>query len=324
MLNNKLKFFYLILIISTLPLNAKELDLNFSLTPSIGLKFGSVGEYVFNQSSQGADFSHVPDGYKQISYLSWDIKPLCTLNLDASININDLYLALDFATGFHTKSGEMEDFDWLGPQGVLTRYSCHPNQITNYFLGKILIGWNTFVEEKNFFWQTTLGLEFERIGFNSTDGFKQYVPNDAKEWTSDIEKVYMHGDIISYSQDSLLLIFSNKISYPILPNFILGFSFEIKPLLLFNGYDTHFKRDLQFLDTNMNGTIPLGLAIETEYELSTFSWLYFKVSADWIPISNGKVYSKDSSDEYYYPDPSSSSGGSKWTAGIESGIRIKL
>ncbi|MBE6344183.1 MAG: omptin family outer membrane protease [Spirochaetaceae bacterium] len=325
-MKNKFISVCLAIIISTFPTFAKDIELKFSLTPNMGLKFGSVGEYVFCQDSteQGMDFSHVPDGYKQISYLAWDVQPLCTIGLNTSLNINDFYLGIEFATGFHSESGKMEDFDWLGPKGVLTRYSCHNNKITNYFFSKFFFGWNSFVEEKKIFWTTTLGIEFEQLGFISTDGFKQYVPNDNKEWTSDIEKVSMQGDIISYSQNSLLLNFSNKVSWLIMPKFILCFTFDIKPILIYEGHDTHFKRNLDFFDSNMNGTIPLGLAIGTEYQLTNLTWFYFEIGGDWIPVSNGEVYTKDSSEEYFYPDPFSSSGGSKWLAGIKAGIRINI
>lgn len=299
-------------------------DISFSLEPRVGFVSGLVQEHLFTKyPSQGADFVIAPEGTKQVSRLDWDIDELFIIGIGVDFRYKRFATNFFYDVGVPTGSGKMQDYDWIGPEGVLTRYSCHPNEVTTFFeTGMQVCGYPLY--NKKIQLGFGVGFEFSRIDFFSSNGFKQYVPGDAYEWTEDIEKVPLLGDVISYQQDSMLLNISTSLRFRVFERLAFALQFDIKPVLFVNAYDCHIRRNLDFYDSNMRGAVALGGQFNVEIKLDDLISLTCEVYGESVPVVTGEVYYKNTDEIYYNPDKSSVGGASRVRLGANFGWKINI
>ncbi|MDR3192604.1 MAG: omptin family outer membrane protease [Treponema sp.] len=217
----------------------------FSVSPAIGFLYGQGEEILYEDEGSGA--------YQ--SELLWDIKPLVYsgLVLDVSPKKNPgFFYSISLKFGFPITAGIMEDRDWLAWNGMLSHYSRHNSKIEeawfHSFLGGITLPLGSRVLLKPF-----LGAAYTHIKWNAFDGYTKYAKKDDLPLEDSDPEVPISGEVVSYTQEWLVLHFGLSLSCAFHPRFSAGLSLRSSPLLYFTGVDEHHKRSIRYNDYILGG-----------------------------------------------------------------------
>jgi len=194
-----------------MPLCAQIFNLknhSFSMQVETGALYGTAYE-IFYQTSHSADY---------VSELQWNIKPLWFVGAffeyaptNPCAN-NALFFTADVKFGIPSKTGVMEDRDWMdiSKPNMLTHFSSHDNKTTGAFIMNNATGFSIPLIG-NFVSKVSLDFMVIYYEFEAWNGYTQYGPNAGKTkppfdpWNSNFKKVAFKGLGIDYYQLWILL-----------------------------------------------------------------------------------------------------------------------
>lgn len=107
--------------------SAAAKDWSFSLEPTFGVRYGTVGEYVYCKGTTG--------NYQRLSELDWEMEPVMMYGGSASLSWKDITLSGHASGAIPGRSGSMYDSDWqnitINSDGATkTNYSISENTLT--------------------------------------------------------------------------------------------------------------------------------------------------------------------------------------------------
>ena len=232
MLKMKICFMAFLIFISAAALHP---DGNFttSLTGRTGILYGQLGEYVYWTD-------------RTASYLEWDIKPAFTIGLDAEIYFRRGFFAgLAFDAGLPSRTGIMEDSDWIGPDpAVRTHYSRHEAYANGIYIFDLKAGYR-HVHSPGVTADLFLGYTFMHFHISGRDGYIEYPP--------DYEKVSVYGTGITYRQRYHIPYIGLSIRGTFTEKVATGFSVRISPFAACDSLDNHHFTAYDYYDTMQGG-----------------------------------------------------------------------
>jgi len=305
--------FTVLVIITSACSYAEESEKNycFSLGPQFGFTYGQALEYVYP----------VPGETKGglLSRLSWDVKPVFYLGVQAEFGRVDpmkspgFFSSLSLKTGIPADSGVMVDRDWQSSENdSLTNYSRHANRTNEFFRLDAAAG-ASFPIKTFFFLKPFAGFSWTRFSFTGRNGYGIY----AREKSSNSNTYYPINDnpivldfsgekVISYKQNWLILsaglTAGTKIFYP----FSFDLSFQISPLTFCIATDNHYSRHTVFRDIT-----GMGLFIEPSFNASfniKRAELSLGFSYRYIGRTKGDSYTNKSNSGFYLGDNKAGAG----------------
>ncbi|MDL2230095.1 omptin family outer membrane protease [Treponema sp. OttesenSCG-928-L16] len=265
----------------------------FFVTLSTGFLYGQAEEIVYS----GAD----TDNY--ISQLLWDMKPLFYMGSSLEYcrhkaeNRPGFFASLSVKFGIPSKSGIMEDRDWVSPDNAyLTHFSSHKNYTDGAVLLDLKGGFSFPVRERHGLKLYAI-LSYMHFKWTARDGYYQYadrigVTDYFNPWDSSIPKTTLHGPAIAYSQDWLALMFGASFLLRFNGFFGTEFACHVGPVILCVARDDHFQRKLQFSDY-MTG----GICVEPALKFIFSPWnrvdFTFHVSYRYVGGTRGYAIQTD-------------------------------
>jgi outer membrane protease len=243
-----------------------EKNYSFSFGTQFGLVHGQAFELVYPDGSTKGEL---------LSELIWDMKPVFYLGLQFDFERANIMSAPGFFTSLSAKfgipadSGIMEDRDWLSTENdALTNFSSHTNKTNEFVLMDIAVGASfpvkSFLYIKPFFSGSWM-----HFSFTGRDGYKKYAryksknPDTFYPIDDNPETETITGNVISYTQDWLLIATGFSIGTEILSPFSFELSFQISPFAYCAATDHHIYRDTVFKDFTS-----LGLFLEPKGKIS--------------------------------------------------------
>lgn len=228
------------------PLFAKSQN-SFSVSTGLGVLTGNVKEFVY------ADHI-ITNQTIDLSMLDWQILsvPFFFVDLESDL-FKYLYLNLNGKIGIYSKSGKMQDYDWMNKVSSggneLTHYSIHDNFVSSYYSADLSIGFNFFLD-KNFIITPCVSVGANYISFDGKNGYRQYGNQIGVEnfqavfepWTDEIEKIYFNKKVISYNQTQTFFSIG-CLSRLEIDCIDFNFSFFFSPIMAITSIDTHYLRN---------------------------------------------------------------------------------
>ncbi|MDR3276108.1 MAG: omptin family outer membrane protease [Treponema sp.] len=218
---------------------------NYPYTLSIdamgGMLWGQAEELVYIQGPEDTN-------YYTLSQLLWDIKPLfyagfsLRYGLDNPLEKIGLFGELSINFGFSgTKTGRMEDRDWMAPNHQLSHFSQHFNITQGAMFLDAGLGLSFPLVQ---FMALSAGLQFSYMYFDwdAVDGYLQHATSSTSYavWDESIPKKYHFGPSISYSQTWFILAPKVSIYIPLAQTlFSFRLDFSIGPVLYMTARDIH-------------------------------------------------------------------------------------
>lgn len=222
--------------------------------------------------------------------------------------------------------GKMKDYDWLGFNGNMTHYSEHDNYLKRHFAVFFKGGWRFSFLDDRLSLIPSVGVNYKKTGFESRDGFTQYVNNSLEIWSPAVPKEEFSGKAVSYEQEVFAVTTSLDFSWKGGDVFTLKTGFELQPVVFVNGFDIHHQRNLKFLDWNMGGAGIFAFSGYIAGEWNLTSRLAFTAQGEWgvQPVVSGKSFGAEEDKEAYSKIINAKSGNSSWQIGISAGLRIRI
>jgi len=237
-----------------MPLCAQIFNLknhSFSMQVESGVLYGTAYE-IFYGTSHSADY---------VSELQWNIKPLWFVGAffeytpKEPLTNNALFFSADLKIGIPSKTGVMEDRDWLdrSKPDVLTHFSSHDNQTKEAFIMNNATGFSIPLMG-NFLAKVSLDFMLMHFQFEAWDGYTQYGTNTTNPpynpWNPDLKKVDFKGKGIDYYQLWILLKPTFGLEWH-RKKFIFKTAFSVNTDVFCYTVDNHFVRTPPFTVTGM-------------------------------------------------------------------------
>jgi outer membrane protease len=247
----------------------------FSISPVFGFLYGQVEELVYKAS----------DSDTLLSQLIWDIKPLFLWGFSADLTRRYPLERVGFVTNlsarfsFSTRTGIMEDRDWLAPGDRLSHFSSHDNYTRWAMLMDLKAGISVPAFSRMLF-KFYGGFNYMYYNWIAMDGYYQYgtkISNDPlvfTPWHENIPKDFQYGQVISYTQHWFII--SPGVSWYIPYRFFAAsINFQISPLVFCLGEDNHPLKKMRFNDYMFGGIFlePSGefmLSLHKNIDLSVY------------------------------------------------------
>ncbi|MCK9170584.1 MAG: hypothetical protein M0P01_09240 [Treponema sp.] len=183
-ISTKLLIFSAVSILSVVPVFAG--DWNLSAEPLFGVRYGTLGEYVYTPDTNG--------DYAKLSELDWDMKPQWYYGGKISFGWRGISIS-GYAEGFiPAAAGSMYDSDWMNititsDADTKTNYSISENTlISSYKLGADAS--YTFYLDKYVSVQAIAAIDYMYTNMEARNGYGWYADN------------YTLGSSVGYSHDS--------------------------------------------------------------------------------------------------------------------------
>jgi len=222
--------------------NEQNKEYNFSIGTGFGVVYGQSFEYVYP----------IPGETKAdlLSELIWDMKPVCYVGFNADFGLTDLlgkpgfFSSLAIKAGIPGNSGNMEDRDWMSTvNSNLTHFSSHENE-TNELVWIDLSAGASF-PIKYLYIKPFINASWMHFSFTGRNGYLQHSKENPSgsgiyEPIETAPIIPVHGIVISYQQDWLLIAAGFSIGTNILAPFSFDLSFQITPLTYCAATDKHF------------------------------------------------------------------------------------
>ena len=226
-----------------LPENAQKPRYAFTLGTLTGILWGQGDEIVYHGSTPR-------NSNPFMSRLLWDFKPLVFFGLQLEFspayprNRKGFYGSFTGKMGLPTKTGNIDDFDWLSFTGdYLTNFSRHDASSKISLLLNLTLGYSWVIN--NVFWVKPYGeFTYSRFSWKSVDGYVQYGSNNPGgnifiPWQSDFPKIPYSGPAIDYVQNWFTFAPGFAAGFYLLNFFSLEFFFTLSPLNYGKCVDDH-------------------------------------------------------------------------------------
>ena len=268
--------------------------ISFKITPRIELLNGSINEFVFNEANTNT-------GHKE-SQLDWDLITIPVLGFNTDIDLlHYVHINLNGSVGIPTRSGFMQDYDWLNSTGnggynpewknddptELTNYSKHENYLEKYLTFTASFGGNIYLPAKIIL-TPKIAYQYEFIAFNGRNGFSIYKSNKFQESS-------FTGKVISYKQEVNSMLLGLTVNISTLPRMFFSADFMISPKMTFlNAMDYHYlPRDLMpygvaFWDSFSN-LFQLQSNITAQYNFNKYHQIGLTGFIQYIPLQKGNT-----------------------------------
>ena len=226
--------------------------INFSFTPEFGLFYGKIVENVWfvNVTKTDKLITYTPTTRE--SRLDWKLQNTVFSGGTFEFFLNDrLNFSLGVRNCFPQICGTMEDYDWLNtvtkgwendPADELTNYSIHINTLNMFYQVDFSVGCIFYLtQNKSISIMPRLGMQFQGVDFTGSEGWYTYKKYN---W----EKLYFHGDVISYSQTYSAPSFGLKADFNFATHFEFSLDFLFEWIKQMNCIDKHLRRNDLFND----------------------------------------------------------------------------
>jgi outer membrane protease len=254
----------------------KKSSYTLSIAALTGFLYGRAEEIVYlNETS---------DTY--LSQLLWDMKPLFYAGTSLKVSpVKPLerfgfFADLSLKSGIPSKTGSMEDRDWLNKVNAtndgLTHFSSHDNYTQGAFLLDLSVGLS-FPIAGRLLLKGYGVFSYMYFSWASRDGFTQYASKDTSgvyaPWDDTIPKSNHYGPAINYQQEWVILTPGLALYVPFPYGFSLDLSIQISPLLWCVILDDHFLTKTQYQDKTSGGLLfeshgEIAFALHPRLELS--------------------------------------------------------
>lgn len=259
---------------------------SFTLTPEFSFANGSINEYVFDTVCKNTD--------NKESQLDWDIKMIPVLSLRADFDvIKYFHLDIDGYFGLPSKSGNMQDYDWLNSVTTkwknqdpkeLTNYSIHDNYLENYIGFSVMGGGNIYLPLEIKI-TPSIGYQYDYIAFSASNGYATYKANN---W----EKIEFSGAVIAYKQELNAFLAGFSADIKSIPRTYIYADFICSPAMTFlNALDYHYKKNQLYWDKFTNLWQIKG-NLKAQYKFDKYNSAGLSASIQYIPLSKGPNFWK--------------------------------
>ncbi|MDR1863564.1 MAG: omptin family outer membrane protease [Treponema sp.] len=310
---------------SSAPLRAAN-KYSLSLSSSFGILYGHSEEVLYNDDG---------DDDTYLSELKWDLKPLYYTGTALDFARTDpwerwgFFGGVSLKYGFPSKSGIMEDRDWMAESGnFLTHYSRHDSYSQGALLSDISLGLS-FPFFDVLLLKTSIDFSYMYFSWLAQDGFYQYASKDSGgdylPWTNDIPKKPLSGPGIIYSQNWFILSPVLAVEVKLSPRFFLDFYVAATPLTFCASIDEHLKAGFQAQDFSL-----WGLSLREGIGFAFVPKEKFEIRLDWgfryISGTRGNSYIKETDDnapnDYFQNGADGGAGLFALDVGVSAKIRL--
>jgi outer membrane protease len=221
-----------------------EIPLSGSLQTHLGVFFGSMNEYVYEEGRE-----------HELSRLEWEENFVPYLAVVGSLNISNFFIDLTLITAIPVQSGSMQDFDFMLPSSDETsHYSKHDAMFEKHLEISPEIGFA--FDFGKWYIAPSVGILFRNRKWAAVDGYIQYPDNGP--WNEGVEKKDMAGVVISYEELMWCPTVSLALGFTIRDRVEIGLSGTWYPYMFVNTIDSHMIRATRFHDTMEGGLGMLG------------------------------------------------------------------
>ncbi|MDR0663190.1 MAG: omptin family outer membrane protease, partial [Spirochaetaceae bacterium] len=252
---------------------AKESLYAFSFSQFFGFKYGHSEEIVYKSSKSDV----------VLSQLIWEMKPLFYLGGAFDFRLREPMIRRGFfinaaaQAGIPVQTGDMTDKDWLAPNNGFSHFSRHSNFTDEAWFLDVKAGMSFPVRDITRL-QFFATISFMWLKWTARDGYTQYADltgNTYKPWNPSLPKTYLHGAVISYEQNWVMLSPGISAHIPFLEFFEAGLYFQIAPLVYCSDLDKHYLRNTNFTETMWGGFM---LEPGLEFVFSPYEWLGLSIN----------------------------------------------
>lgn len=217
----------------SVPLAAQNKNHHFSITPEVGLKTGTLGEYLYSQYNRDSI----------VSDLQWH-ETLMTIGLDAEYSYKKFFVNGSFSYALPFKCGAMYDSDYEG--SLKTILSTFENNSFATFDAELRAGYNFSLSGITL--APVFGAKYSMHDFWAKNGYGFFGDSAHSKTGSDVswdspEAVKYYVSDITYNRETLYTFTGIKLSVP-----VNRFSFEL--IFLFSPYTYTVAQDIHKDNSN--------------------------------------------------------------------------
>ena len=277
------KFIFLayLLLFSSLNCNEK-LDFSFGLM----MNLGESQEKVF-------------DNARLLSLLQWPILPSFSLHFDAGLHLPYFHINFETSFGFPFFSGFMKDSDYtISYSTKKTLFSCHKTKLNQNISFSSLIGVPFKVSSKQMEenhqiiveLEPELGFYFSLKDWHAKDGYTQYKSaDDSKFWNENWPKKEYNGKGVKYMQKMFFPFIAFESKIKIKNNLNIAIRTSFSPLLQAITQDTHFDKEIIYIDTFSIPSYAFEVKTILERKISKKIFFYSHLSFLYFKSNTGKT-----------------------------------
>jgi len=263
-----------------------EKKYGFYVSPQSGFVYGQALEIVYPLAGQTKN--------ELYSELTWDMKPVFYLGVQAEFSRIDPMSALGFFSslslkaGIPANSGIMKDRDWLLPSSSdLTHFSSHTNRTRQFFAVDASIG-ATLPVKTFFYFKPFISFSWMRFSFAGRDGYGLYPSGNV---------VYFSGkEVIRYTQDWLLLSPGLSAAVKVFSQLAFELSLKISPFTYCADLDDHLLTETKYMDFTAWG-LYLEPSFSASYSLKRVDFM-LDLAFRKIGNTSGNIYISEKNNDY--------------------------
>lgn len=279
---------------------------HFAVSPFTTTRWGQQKEFVYSKNFDG--------DLVTLSQLDWDEKPIFFFGAqgDAGYKIVNGNFRAEIAVPglFYPNTGKMYDSDWQNKPlltssdplyGVKTDYSTHTNYVDFYYIlsGGFSCDFDFNLEKFNISKITlspSANLEYSYSSFFGKDGIGYYASaglgesfgHPYTEWETYGQKVDFSGqEVIQLERIIYKTWLGLSASAEFNNGFSAGLSFAVCPYVSLQSLDSHFTRDLFFLDTLSEYFNGLKFEVTAAKKFTKHHSLFIKAEYEYIAEFDG-------------------------------------
>jgi hypothetical protein len=218
-------------------------DWRFSAEPMAGIRYGTLGEYVYTPDTNGT--------YRKLSELDWELKPAWYFGGTVSLGWRGMLLSASASGAVPGRTGSMFDSDWQnvtinGDADTKTNYSISENTLTaSYRFGADLS--YTFKPWKYVLLTPSAAVDYTYTSMEARNGYGWYADASTLKtpvgysYTSDKAIYYASGELlgIDYKREDVLTWLGFTGAFTPVPQFTGTLSFFISPYAYVQSLDRH-------------------------------------------------------------------------------------
>lgn len=214
-------------------------DFSFELEPLFGVRFGTLGEYVYTKDTRGKD--------AKLSELDWDMKPLFYGGAGALFAYKALHIDTRVRFYFPARCGSMEDSDWMnvvipGAVNNRTNYSESENTLDHGMLFNVTASWRINTPAQMLMLCPFASFEWETLDFSAKNGEGTYADANTLASNHGQPKDYKKGELmgIDYKRDTLLTWAGLEVLVRPVERLSVTFAASVSPFMYIESVDTHY------------------------------------------------------------------------------------
>lgn len=308
---------------------AEEKTSSVTIEPFTSIKYGKLGEYVYDTDSNG--------DLQKLSYLEWEVKPLVLAGLNVSAKTKNLTIAYNFLSyGVPLSSGNMYDSDWIALTDMKTNYSISENTLNHFLQAGYNVNY-TFKTNKIISITPGAGFEFSSISFSARNGYGWYgdyrysTTHENVSWDSTYAKYFATGELmgIDYSRETFCTWLGFSTTADFNKHFSLLISAYISPYTFVSSIDKHFSNSASTVYTAYNDLMDcyfsyFKTSLASEFSFSKNISLCLNVNCLIGESAIGITYSKYATSTYEGTSSLLSSKSKSDTFELEASLSCKI